>query len=156
RDPRDRVKMAAPFLTVDTRPYPAVVDGRIVWIVDAYTTAQNYPYAETVTLSDATNNSLQAARGATAQTDKQVSYIRNSVKAVVDAYNGTVTLYQVEDNDPVLKAWEAVFPNLITPGSEISPDLRAHFRYPEDLFEVQRSLISRYQVSDPTDFFQNS
>lgn len=156
RDPRDRVKKAAPFLTVDTRPYPAVVDGRIVWIVDAYTTAQNYPYAETVTLSDATSNSLQAARGATAQTDKQVSYIRNSVKAVVDAYNGTVTLYQVQDDDPVLNAWEAVFPNLITPGSEISPDLRAHFRYPEDLFEVQRSLIARYQVSDPTDFFQNS
>src|SRR5699024_9295853 len=153
RDPRDRVKLAAPFLTVDTRPYPAVVDGRIVWIVDAYTTAHNYPYAQSVTLSDATSTSLQAAHGATSQADREVSYIRNSVKAVVDAYNGTVTLYQVQDNDPVLQAWEAIFPGLIQPESAISDDLREHFRYPEDLFEIQRSLIGQYYVSDPTDFY---
>ncbi len=156
RDPRERVKMAAPFLTVDTRPYPAVVDGRIVWIVDGYTTAQNYPYAQSVTLSDVTSNSLQAARGATTQVDKQVSYIRNSVKAVVDAYDGTVKLYQVQDDDPVLKAWEAVFPGLIQPESGISSDLRAHFRYPEDLFEVQRNLLGKYYVSNPTEFYQGS
>ncbi len=156
RDPRDRVKKAAPFLTVDTRPYPAVVDGRIVWIVDAYTTAQNYPYAETVTLSDATANSLQAAPGATTQANNQISYIRNSVKAVVDAYNGTVTLYQVQDDDPVLNAWEAIFPGLISPESDISDSLRAHFRYPEDLFEVQRGLIGKYYVNSPTEFFQGS
>jgi len=155
RDPRERVKMAAPFLTVDTRPYPAVVDGRIVWIVDAYTTAKNYPYAQSVVLSDATDNS-QRAPGATAQIDSQVSYIRNSVKAVVDAYNGTVTLYQVQNDDPVLKAWEAVFPGLIQPEGAISPDLRAHFRYPEDLFEVQRSLIGKYYVSNPREFYQGS
>jgi len=156
RDPRDRVKKAAPFLTVDTRPYPAVVDGRIVWIVDGYTTARNYPYAETVSLSDATSNSLQAARGATAQLNTDVSYIRNSVKAVVDAYNGTVKLYQVQDDDPVLQAWEAIFPGLISPESDISPSLRAHFRYPEDLFEVQRGLIGKYYVNSPTEFYQNS
>lgn len=155
RDPRDRVKMAAPFLTIDTRPYPAVVDGRLVWIVDAYTTAKNYPYAENVLLSDATSNSQQA-KGALGQVDRQVSYIRNSVKAVVDAYNGTVTLYQVDDNDPVLSAWEAIFPGLITPESAISADLRAHFRYPEDLFEVQRGLIGKYYVSNPSDFFRGS
>jgi uncharacterized membrane protein (UPF0182 family) len=156
RDPRDRVKKAAPFLTVDTRPYPAVVDGRIVWIVDAYTTARNYPYAETVTLSDATANSLQAAPGATTQANSQISYIRNSVKAVVDAYNGTVTLYQVQDDDPVLNAWEAIFPGLISPESDISDSLREHFRYPEDLFEVQRGLIGKYYVNSPTEFFQGS
>jgi len=155
RDPIDRVKLAAPFLTADTKAYPAVVDGKIVWIVDAYTTATNYPYAQNVTLSDATNNSL-AARGAASQTSQQVSYIRNSVKATVDAYDGTVTLYAVDETDPVLNAWEGVFPGLVKPNSEVSDSLRAHFRYPQDLFEVQRSLLVRYHVDDPVDFFQSS
>jgi len=160
RDPLSRVQKAAPFLTTDTKAYPAVVDGRIVWIVDAYTTATNYPYAQAVTLSEATNNSL-AARGAAGQTNAQVSYIRNSVKATVDAYDGTVTLYEVapkpgDQPDPVLKAWEGVFPGLIHPASDVSDDLKAHFRYPQDLFEVQRSLLVRYHVDDPVDFFQSS
>jgi hypothetical protein len=159
RDPLTRVQKAAPFLTTDTKAYPAVVDGRIVWIVDAYTTAQNYPYAQNVSLSDATNNSL-AARSGTGQANTEVSYIRNSVKATVDAYDGTVTLYEVKmadgKDDPVLKAWEGVFPGLVKPASEVSPDLRAHFRYPQDLFEVQRSLLVRYHVDDPVDFFQSS
>src|SRR6478752_3022896 len=160
RDPLTRVQKAAPFLTTDTKAYPAVVDGRIVWIVDAYTTATNYPYAQAVTLSEATNNSL-AARGAVGQSNAQVSYIRNSVKATVDAYDGTVTLYEVapkagDQPDPVLKAWEGVFPGLIHPASDVSPDLQAHFRYPQDLFEVQRSLLVRYHVNDPVDFFQSS
>ncbi|ACV77994.1 UPF0182 family membrane protein [Nakamurella multipartita] len=156
RDPIERVKLAAPFLTTDTKAYPAVVDGRIVWIVDAYTTAANYPYAQAVTLSDATNNSLAARGAAAGQTNQQVSYIRNSVKATVDAYNGTVTLYAVDETDPVLKAWEGVFPGLVKANSEVSADLRAHFRYPQDLFEVQRSLLVRYHVDDPVDFFQSS
>ena len=155
RDPIERVKKAAPFVTTDTKAYPAVVDGRIVWIVDAYTTAANYPYAQAVTLSDATNNSL-AARGAVGQVNQQVSYIRNSVKATVDAYDGTVTLYAVDDTDPVLKAWEGVFPGLVKPNSAVSDSLRSHFRYPQDLFEVQRSLLVRYHVDDPVDFFQSS
>ncbi|AZI59533.1 membrane protein [Nakamurella antarctica] len=155
RDPVARVKEAAPFLTTDTKPYPAVIDGRIKWIVDGYTTAANFPYAQNITLSDATQNSQQA-RGALGQTDQQVSYMRNSVKATVDAYDGTVTLYGVDDTDPILKAWEGVFPGLITPSSAISDDLRAHFRYPQDLFEVQRSLIAKYQVTNPTDFYQTS
>lgn len=155
RDPIERVKLAAPFLTADTKAYPAVVDGKIVWIVDAYTTATNYPYAQNVTLSDATNNSL-AARGAASQTSQQVSYIRNSVKATVDAYDGTVTLYAIDEQDPVLNAWEGVFPGLVKPSSDVSESLRAHFRYPQDLFEVQRSLLVRYHVDDPVDFFQSS
>lgn len=156
RDPRERVEKAAPFLTVDTHPYPAIVDGRIVWIVDGYTTAKNYPYAQTVTLSDATTNSQQTGANATVQTNTQISYIRNSVKAVVDAYDGTVTLYQVQNNDPVLNAWEKVFPGLVKPESAVSPDLKAHFRYPEDLFEIQRGLIGKYYVSSPTEFYQGS
>lgn len=155
RDPLERVQKAAPFLTTDTKAYPAVVDGRIVWIVDAYTTATNYPYAQAVTLSDATNNSLAARTGA-GQVNTQVSYIRNSVKATVDAYDGTVTLYAVDEQDPVLKAWEGVFPDLVKSNSDVSDDLRAHFRYPQDLFEVQRSLLVRYHVDDPVDFFQSS
>ncbi len=155
RDPVDRVKEVAPFLTTDTKPYPAVVGGKIVWIVDGYTTATNYPYAQNVSLSSATNNS-QVALGAAAQVDEQVSYIRNSVKATVDAYDGTVKLYGVDETDPVLKAWEGVFPGLISPKSEVTPELAAHFRYPQDLFEVQRSLISKYQVSNGTEFYQNT
>jgi uncharacterized membrane protein (UPF0182 family) len=157
RDPITRVQKAAPFLTTDTKAYPAVVAGRIVWIVDAYTTAPNYPYSQEVLLSDATNNSL-AARGAVGQANTQVSYIRNSVKATVDAYDGTVTLYETKDGsaDPVLKAWEGVFPGLVKPASDASPELVSHFRYPQDLFEVQRSLLVRYHVNDPVDFFQSS
>ena len=157
RDPRTRVEKVAPFLTTDTSPYPAVADGRLVWIVDAYTTAQNYPYSKNVSLAAATNNSLDA-QGATGQANTQVSYIRNSVKATVDAYNGTVNLYSVNDAklDPILKAWEGIFPNLIKPTSAISPDLRAHFKYPQDLFEVQRSLLVQYNVQKPVDFFNSS
>ncbi|WP_229674456.1 UPF0182 family membrane protein [Nakamurella endophytica] len=156
RDPRDRVEKAAPFLTVDTKPYPAVIDGRIQWIVDGYTTAANFPYAQNVTLSDATNNSQTATGSATGQVNSQVSYIRNSVKATVDAYDGTVTLYAIDESDPVLKAWEQVFPGLVQPSSAVSPELRAHFKYPQDLFEVQRQLLARYHLDNPVDFFQNS
>jgi len=157
RDPRTRVEKVAPFLTTDTSPYPAVVDGRLVWIVDAYTTAQNYPYAANVSLANATNNSLDA-QGAAGQANTQVSYIRNSVKATVDAYNGTVTLYSVNDDklDPILKVWEGIFPGLIKPSKSIPPDLRAHFKYPQDLFEVQRSLLVKYNVQKPVDFFNSS
>ena len=154
RDPLERVKKAAPFLTTDSNPYPAVVDGKVVWIVDAYTTAQNYPYSQSVSLASSTTNSQTDGTSAQANTD--VSYIRNSVKATVDAYTGAVTLYSVDDTDPVLKAWEGVFPNLIKPSSDVSSDLRSHFRYPQDLFEIQRKLLTQYHVDSPVDFFQNS
>ncbi len=155
RDPLQRVALAAPFLTTDSNPYPAVVDGKVVWIVDAYTTAENYPYSQNISLQASTNNSQTDPTGRQAA-NTNVSYIRNSVKATVDAYNGTVTLYSVNDSDPVLKAWEGVFPNLITPNSDIPQDLRAHFRYPQDLFEVQRKLLTQYHVDSAVDFFQNS
>ena len=88
--------------------------------------------------------------------DKQVSYIRNSVKATVDAYDGTVTLYAQDEQDPVLQAWMKVFPGTIKPKSDISPELQAHLRYPEDLFKVQRALLAKYHVNDPVTFFSTS
>ncbi|OYD69248.1 UPF0182 family protein [Rhodococcus sp. OK302] len=155
RDPRDRVGQVAPWLTTDGDAYPAAVDGKIVWIVDAYTTLENYPYAQRSSLEGLVADSVDATTGRLLP-KKEVSYIRNSVKATVDAYDGTVTLYQVDDNDPVLDAWKGVFPNTVKPQSDISDDLRAHFRYPEDLFKVQREMLAKYHVDNPTEFFTNN
>ncbi|WP_051090901.1 UPF0182 family protein [Smaragdicoccus niigatensis] len=155
RDPRDRVTEVAPWLTTDGDAYPAVVGGRIVWIVDAYTTLANYPYAQKTALQDSVNDSIDQTTGR-ALPQKEVSYIRNSVKATVDAYDGTITLYQVDDKDPVLKAWMGVFPGTVKPQSAISKELRDHFRYPEDLFKVQREMLTRYHVDDPREFFTNN
>jgi uncharacterized membrane protein (UPF0182 family) len=148
RDPKQRVEKIAPFLTADGDPYPAVVNGRIVWIVDAYTTMANYPYSERRSLSDLTGTSISKD-----QTSKQINYIRNSVKATVDAYDGTVKLYQWDSQDPVLKTWMKAFPGLIEPGSKMPEDVRAHVRYPQDLFAVQRSLLEQYHVDDPVKFY---
>jgi uncharacterized membrane protein (UPF0182 family) len=152
RDPRDRVEKVAPWLTVDNDPYPAVVDGRIQWIVDGYTTLHNYPYAEQVPLGDTTQDSQLGLQGQRLPNDT-VSYLRNSVKATVDAYDGTVTLYAFDDKDPVLKTWMKAFPGTVKPASDISDQLRQHFRYPEDQFKVQRELLTRYHVDNPGEFF---
>jgi uncharacterized protein len=149
RDPRDRVSKVAPWLTVDGDPYPAVVDGRIQWIVDGYTTLENFPYAQRTPLGEATADTLT---GVARQDNRDISYIRNSVKATVDAFDGTVTLYSIDDKDPVLKAWESVFPGTVKHG-EIPQSLREHFRYPEDLFKVQRELLAQYHVSGAGQFF---
>ncbi|GEA80209.1 UPF0182 family membrane protein [Cellulomonas uda] len=154
RSPRDRVEKVAPYLTLDGRVYPAVVDGRVVWIVDGYTTSSQYPYAAQVTLDDATVDSLtQSSQTVQALQPKTANYIRNSVKATVDAYDGTVTLYAWDDEDPILRAWQEIFPTSLQPLSEIEGELMAHLRYPEDLFKVQRELLARYHVSDPKQFF---
>jgi uncharacterized protein len=150
RNPRDRVQNVAPWLKVDGDPYPAVVNGRIKWIVDGYTTLNNYPYANLTEFGEATTDTLQ---NVPRQANEKINYIRNSVKATVDAYDGTVDLYSVDDKDPVLKAWEGVFPGVVKPSSAISPELRSHFRYPEDLFKVQRTLLSKYHVDNPGDFY---
>jgi uncharacterized protein len=155
RDPAKRVEAVAPWLTTDTSVYPAIVNKRMVWIVDGYTTLDNYPYSELTSLSSATADSTEVALNRLAL-DKQVSYIRNSVKATVDAYDGTVTLYAQDEADPVLKAWESVFPGTVKPKSEISPELQEHLRYPEDLFKVQRALLAKYHVNDPVTFFSTS
>ncbi|MGB6208620.1 UPF0182 family protein [Mycobacterium sp.] len=155
RDPAQRVEAVAPWLTTDSNVYPAIVNKRLVWIIDAYTTLDNYPYSELTSLSSATADSTEVAFNRMVP-DKQVSYIRNSVKATVDAYDGTVSLYQQDDRDPVLKAWMKVFPGTVKPKSDITPELAAHLRYPEDLFKVQRMLLAKYHVNDPVTFFSTS
>ena len=155
RDPSKRVEAVAPWLTTDTTVYPAIVNKRMVWIVDGYTTLDNYPYSDLTTLSSATADSNEVAVNRLAP-DKQVSYIRNSVKATVDAYDGTVSLYAQDESDPVLKAWMSVFPGTVKPKSDISPELQQHLRYPEDLFKVQRALLAKYHVDDPVTFFSTS
>lgn len=155
RDPAQRVEAVAPWLTTDSAVYPAIVNKRMVWIIDGYTTLDNYPYSELTSLSSATADSNEVAVNRLAP-DKQVSYIRNSVKATVDAYDGTVTLYEQDDKDPVLQAWMKVFPGTVKPKSDITPDLAAHLRYPEDLFKVQRMLLAKYHVDDPVTFFSTS
>lgn len=153
RDPRTRVQKVAPFLTLDGDPYPAVVDGRIIWIIDGYTTSANYPYSKRVDLRDATTDSL-TGDGTVPLAKQQINYIRNSVKATVDAYDGTVTLYKFDETDPILDAWNEAFGGkLVKSRSEVSPELEAHFRYPEDLFKVQRDLLTQFHVTDANEFF---
>ncbi|WP_170312913.1 UPF0182 family protein [Prescottella subtropica] len=156
RDPADRVNKVAPWLTTDGAVYPAVVDGRMQWIVDAYTTLDNYPYAQRSSLDGLVQDSATNQTPGRMLPKQEVSYIRNSVKATVDAYDGTVTLYQVDENDPVLKAWMGVFPDTVKPKSDVSADLQEHFRYPEDLFKVQRQMLGKYHVDDPAVFFSNN
>lgn len=158
RTPKDRVEAVAPWLTIDGDAYPAVVGNKIQWIVDAYTTTNGYPYASRTTLGDTTADSLTAAnnqRAVVAQ-QNQVNYIRNSVKATVDAYTGEVKLYEWDTKDPVLKTWRKAFPGTVKDKSEISQALMDHMRYPQDLFKVQRELLSRYHVKDAETFLSGS
>lgn len=158
RTPKERVEAVAPWLTIDGDAYPAVVDGHIQWIVDAYTTSNGYPYASRTTLGDTTADSLTASnnnRAVVAQ-QNQVNYIRNSVKATVDAYTGEVKLYQWDTEDPVLKTWMKAFPGTVEPKKDISSSLMAHLRYPQDLFKVQRELLTRYHVTDAQTFLSGS
>ncbi|WP_445228215.1 UPF0182 family protein [Corynebacterium sp. H78] len=155
RDPRDRVQKVAPWLTTDTRTYPVVIEGRLKWIVDGYTTLAQMPYSERTSLQETTQDSTNPDGTPRPLPNSDVSYIRNSVKATVDAYDGTVELYEYDEKDPVLKAWQGVFPGVVKPKSEISAELQEHLRYPEDLFKVQRELMARYHVEDPGVFFAN-
>ncbi|SNY06531.1 UPF0182 family membrane protein [Paractinoplanes atraurantiacus] len=153
RDPRSRVEKVAPFLTIDGDPYPAVVDGRITWILDGYTTAATYPYSQKINLANETRDEL-TGQGQFALARDDVNYMRNSVKATVDAYDGTVKLYEFDENDPVLKAWNKAFGgDLIIPKAETPASLEAHFRYPQDLFKVQRNLLTKFHVTDPQAYF---
>ena len=155
RDPRSRVEKVAPWLTTDSKTYPAVIDGRIKWIVDGYTTLRALPYTEQTSLTETTADALNPDGTTQRLITDNVGYIRNSVKATVDAYDGTVELYEFDTEDPVLKAWKGIFPDTVKPESEISDELRQHLRYPEDLFKVQRDLLARYHVDDPGVFFTN-
>jgi uncharacterized membrane protein (UPF0182 family) len=152
RDIHERVPKAAPFLQFDADPYAAIVDGRLVWIWDAYTTTNEYPYSEPLALDEvATQPDADVA--AFPSLSGEANYIRNSVKVVVDAYNGTIDYYVVDERDPIIQVWRSAFPDLFTPMSEATPDLLAHFRYPENLFQVQAWQFTRYHVTDPTVFY---
>ena len=154
RNPRDRVAKVAPWLTLDGDPYPAVIDGKILWIIDGYTTSAGYPYSKQTSLSSATSDALTAnSTSVTAQGNQNINYIRNSVKATVDAYDGTVTLYQWDEKDPVLATWSKAFPGTVQPKSKISKSLLEHIRYPEDMFRVQREILSSYHVQTAAAFY---
>ncbi|NYD41054.1 UPF0182 family protein [Nocardioides panaciterrulae] len=156
RNPRDRVERVAPWLTVDSDPYPAVVDGRIQWILDGYTTTDRYPSSESESFSTMTDDSLQNNTGLRTIPTDEINYMRNAVKATVDAYDGTVHLYAWDQTDPILRAWESAFPGTVEPKAAIPPALMDHLRYPEDLFKVQRYQFARYHVTDAKDFYQGN
>ena len=154
RNPSERVAKVAPWLTLDGNIYPSIVDGRILWIVDGYTTSNGYPYSKKTNLATATTNTISTNTTAvSALASRNISYMRNSVKATVDAYDGTVKLYQWDTNDPVLATWSKAFPGTVTPKSAMSKSLLEHVRYPEDLFGVQRDVLSTYHVKTADAFY---
>jgi len=137
RNIRERVATLAPFLTFDQDPYIVVGDdGRLSWVVDAFTTSDSYPYSTHHDIDDTT-----------------INYMRNSVKAVIDAYNGTTTFYVFDNNDPVLAAYRSIFPSLFQDASQMPTDLRRHVRYPEKLFKLQADVYGLYHMTDPSVFF---
>jgi uncharacterized membrane protein (UPF0182 family) len=152
RDVADRVKEVAPFLRVDHDPYPVIVDGRIKFVVDAYTTASTYPYGQTADTSQLDSDADLAS------TD--FNYMRNSVKAVVDAYDGTVDLYMTDTlygkRDPIIRAYAAAFPKLLKTADQMPKDLRSHLRYPEDMFRVQTAMWGQYHTTSPGAFYDQS
>jgi uncharacterized membrane protein (UPF0182 family) len=137
RNVRDRVAALAPFLSFDHDPYMVVdADGRLFWMMDAFTTSDSYPYSSHYSVDGASLN-----------------YMRNSVKVVIDAYNGTTTFYVFDTEDPVIAAWQHIFPALFKPASEMPSDLRAHIRYPEKLFRLQAQVYGLYHMTNPAVFF---
>ena len=150
RDPLTRVQKVAPYLQLDGDPYASVGDGRMVWMVDGYTTSANYPYSR---LSDMDALTVDADTPRTSSLPNTVNYIRNSVKATVDAYDGTVTLYAWDTEDPILQTWQKIFPGKLKSVDEMSGDLLSHVLYPADLFKVQRALLGEYHVTDAGAFY---
>ncbi|HEY7661345.1 MAG TPA: UPF0182 family protein [Actinomycetota bacterium] len=149
RDIRQRVPKAAPFLRFDADPYSAIVDGKLVWIWDAYTTTDQYPYSQPLDLDEVSSDAPEGAP----QLSGTANYVRNSVKVVVDAYEGSITYYIADPDDPILQAWNAAFPGLFTSMSQASAELTEHFRYPESLFQIQAAQFMNYHVTDPDVFY---
>lgn len=147
---QERLTKAAPFLTFDGDPYPVVFEGRIVWMADGYTTTRMYPYSERIDFGSRT--ATQRGLGESSIPGVH-NYIRNSVKATVDAYDGSVQFYVWDDQDPIIQSWRRAFPDLFLEGEKMPDGLRNHVRYPEDLFRIQTFAYSRYHVTDPEDFF---
>ncbi len=155
RNVQSRVEAVAPFLVADADPYPVITDGRIVWVVDMYAISGDYPYSQPIGVG---LRGFDTAR--LSSTSKLpfagFNYIRNSVKATVDAFDGTIHLYVVDESDPVVATWRRVYPDLFTDASQIPPGLREHFRYPQDLFKIQSELYLDYHMVDVTQFFQRN
>jgi uncharacterized protein len=141
RDIMSRAQTAAPFLHFDADPYPVVSNGQIFWMLDGYTTTNNYPYSQSINGPGGSGLS------------NEFNYARNSVKVTIDAYNGTMRFYVVDPTDPIIQAYRSAFPTLFTDVSQMPPDLVAHWRYPEDLFDVQTQQYSLYHITDPVQFF---
>ena len=139
-----RVKKAAPFLYTDNDPYLALIDGNLFWIIDMYTVSDKYPYAQPADTRRINENS---------GLPMNFNYLRNSVKAVVNAYDGTMNFYVVDENDPLILSYKDIFPNLFTPKSSMSSDLLDHIRYPEDLFTIQSDMYRDYHMTDPRVFY---
>ncbi|MBE7323543.1 UPF0182 family protein [Nocardioides sp. Y6] len=153
RNPRTMVEKVAPWLTVDSDPYPVVVDGRIQWVLDGYTATDKYPLSQKESFEDMIDDSLQDNLGFQTLPTDEVNYVRNAVKATVDAYDGTVKLYAWDEEDPILKVWRKVFPDTVLDKDEIPESITQHLRYPEDLFKAQRYQLARYHVTDPKDWY---
>ena len=139
-----RVKKAAPFLYTDNDPYLALIDGNLFWIIDMYTVSDKYPYAQPADTRRINENSGLPLN---------FNYLRNSVKAVVNAYDGTMNFYVVDENDPIMTAYNDIFPDLFSPKSEMSSELLDHIRYPEDLFTIQSDMYRDYHMTDPRVFY---
>ena len=146
RDVRERVREVAPFLSLDSEVYPVIANGRIYYVLDAYTTSSRWPYGQQADTAGLVNSGLQQG----------FNYVRNSVKAVVDAYDGTITLYAMDDTDPVLGAWSGAFPDLFVDAEQIPDGIRQHLRYPRDLFTVQTTMYSRYHLTQPQEFLEQT
>ncbi|GAB3029780.1 UPF0182 protein [Nocardioides flavus (ex Wang et al. 2016)] len=156
RNPRTMVEKVAPWLTVDSDPYPVVVEGKIQWVLDGYTVTDKFPLSQRESLEEMTDDALQQNTGFQTLPTDEVNYLRNSVKATVDAYDGTVRLYEWDEEDPILQAWKGVFPDVVQPRSEIPEALLEHLRYPEDLFKAQRFQFQRYHETSPSAWFEGS
>ena len=154
RTPKERVQKVAPWLTLDGDAYPAIVDGRVVWILDGYTISNSFPNSQRVDMRTVTSDSSAARRGL--GDSLPLNYIRNSVKAVVDAHEGTVDLYAWDTEDPIMQTWSRVYPDMVKSKDDVSPDLLAHMRYPQDLFKAQRSVLGRYHTENTDTWFQQS
>ncbi|MDP9318626.1 MAG: UPF0182 family protein [Actinomycetota bacterium] len=156
RDPLTMVKKIAPWLAIDGNAYPAVVNGRLLWIMDGFTTSADYPMSDLIDLNQATSDSLTPENAVAGQPSDKINYIRNSAKVTVDAYSGQVKIYQWDEKDPILRTWMNAFPGVVSLKSDILPDLLAHLRYPEDLFKVQRQVLSTYHVTEASIFYNGS
>lgn len=136
RNIKDRVEKIVPFLTLDRDPYVVVADSKIYWIYDAYTKTNNYPYSQPLSLNG-----------------ESVNYIRNSVKVVIDAYDGSISFYQIDIDDPMIRTYAKIFPNLFQPISKMPKSLASHLRYPEDIFSLQTAIYTTYHMDSPQIFY---